>query len=66
MNVTIPRQLQVRVRRHAHDFDMTTDEYVKKAIESALQDDADLALEMQAWEAASLHDFNEFARKHKL
>ncbi len=66
MNLTIPRQLQTRLRKHVRDFDVSANEYVTTALERALKEDDELAVEMQMWESASISDFNAFARKHKI
>ena len=66
MNVIIPQHLQKRVQKHARNFDITEQEYIRTALESALRDDEDLASEMRVWESASLHDFNTFARTRKI
>ncbi|MEK9153839.1 MAG: hypothetical protein AAB798_00030 [Patescibacteria group bacterium] len=64
--IAIPRQLQTRVRRHAREYDVTPAEYVRTALENALKNDEELSAEMEAWENASIRDFNAFAREHKL
>ena len=64
MSVVISKQLQKQVRTRAQRRGVTEAEYVRLALKETIAAEDDLALEMQLWERASLHDFNEFAKKH--
>ena len=66
MNLVIPKTLQIQVQRRAKKHGITEVEYIRTAIKQTIEAEDDLATEMELWERASLYDFNEFVKKHKL
>ena len=78
MIVTIPKHLQKQVDEHRKQLGLTPRDYVSRALTRFIKSDGtaefyrqsgfdkDLAEELALWDRASLHDFNEFTKKHRL
>ena len=66
MNVVIPKSLQKQVRTRARRFGVTEMEYVRTALKQAIEAEEAMAIDMQAWDAASLIDFEKFTKARKL
>ena len=66
MNVVIPKTLQKQVQKRAQKRGISETKYIRDVITNALAIDEELDEEMRLWEQASIHDFNVFAKKHKL
>ena len=66
MNVVIPETLQKQVRKHAQKRGVSETQYIHAAIKQAIAAGDSLRDEMELWELSSLHDFDRFAKKHRL
>ena len=65
MNVVIPKSLEKQVRTRARSHGVTETEYVRTALKQAIEAENDVAAEMQAWDVASLADFERFTKARR-
>lgn len=66
MNVVIPKNLEKQVRQRAQRHGVTETEYIRVALKQAIEEENGMAAEMRPWDEASLHDFERFAKTHRL